>query len=84
MTHVELLERAEQVVDQDGRFQRATLALGEATARVSRQGWTVEVRARLRASRARHSTTLTGSGDTLEEAVQNLADSLDSWAGAIG
>jgi hypothetical protein len=76
----DVLYAVEKAVDQHAKLQRKGEAMLEVT-RVSPR-FTVRVNARYRGSRKRpHS--LHGSGDTAEEAAEDLVKDLDIWAEAI-
>ena len=48
-----------------------------------RDSFTVKIEVKLRGSRKRNLSEINGSGDTPEEAVDDLINSLDIWATAI-
>jgi len=76
----DILYAVEKAVDQHPKLQRK----GEAKLEVTRSAprYAVSVPARWRGGRKR-AHALTGSGDTPEEAAEQLISELDVWAEAI-
>lgn len=75
-----LFQKVEAAIDAHPKLERVTL--GEPGFNVDRGGWTVKIRVHLKGSR-RKPTDINGSGDTPEEAVEKLVETLDIWAQAI-
>lgn len=71
-------ERLETAIDQHPSLTR----LREAECLVSRLGYTVAVRVKLKNSR-KSPLKIKGDGDTLEEACGDLIQKLDTWAEAL-
>lgn len=69
--------QVERAIDQHGWFERLPLVASEPRAHVTREGFTVEIRVKTPCYRTPQ--TLTGSGETFEEACRKLAEGLDIW-----
>jgi hypothetical protein len=72
-----LFARVEEMIKTHGKFAVAPGHTLRFT--VNRYGWSVDILVKLVGSRKR-ATEICGRGDTAEEAVEKLGQSLDHWA----
>jgi hypothetical protein len=77
-----LFLRVEAAVDSHVALRRVPGSLGEPELRLSRFGAQIEIRVKLIGSRKKP-CTISGDGETPEQAADNLIARLDHWAQAI-
>jgi predicted RNase H-like HicB family nuclease len=78
----EAFRRLEKAIDAHNRLERVNGPQGEPDMRYSRLGGTISILVKLKGSRKRP-TKITGNGDTLDAALEDLVNGLDTWAEAI-
>jgi hypothetical protein len=74
--------RLEQAIDAHDRLKRVPGPKGEPEMHFTRLGGTISIPVTLKGSRKR-ATKITGNGDSLDAAVDDLLNGLDTWADAI-
>ena len=77
-----LFKEVEAAIGSHEKLVLAVKPMGEPEFRVSRFGWSVRVRAKVKGSHKKP-TWIQGDGDTPEEAKNKLIEGLDLWAKVI-
>lgn len=75
-------QRLEKAIDAHDRLERIHGPKGEPDMAFTRLGGTISILVKLKGSRKRP-TKITGNGDTLDAALEDLVRGLDMWAEAI-